>query len=383
MKLKKFILTIIFYVILIPFFVNAEICNSDQITIDSVTIKEKTNKVTEFEQPIIEGKKIKINLKMMEIGDSIEYKLLLKNDSKEDYELDKNSFNSSSDYIEYRLNTDNDSLVIKAGKTKEAYLKIQYKTAVQDSDFDDGKFSDNKSFALSLSNQETTDILGIINNPKTGKSLLIIIIIIILCLGITLYLYLNKKNHNKIMILVLGLLMIIPVSVCALCKVEVVIDSNVVIEKDTEPKYEVAYLFSGIGVYTDEELAKYQTTSDTKCEVKYIEETKYNYCNSIIIKDEAKYAAGESVYLKTQNIKTKAKTPTVSEIIDRTIDKWWYDELSNNDVFTYLPDDKDVMNFNNYIDDHWDLEGYFCVNAQQSFTMPNHDVLFNSNKKLR
>ena len=34
------------------------------------------------------------------------------------------------------------------------------------------------------------------------------------------------------------------------------------------------------------------------------------------------------------------------------------------------------MNFNNYINDKWDSEGYFRVTSPQSFTMPAHDVLF-------
>ena len=154
MNFKKLILPVILFLMLMPFMVNAETCDLDKITIDSVTIKEKTDNVTEVEQPIIEGKKIKVNLKVMEVNDSIEYKITIKNDSNEDYELGKNSLNVNSDYIEYTLKTADDGLIVKSGETKDVYLKVQYKNEVPDNEFSDGKFNDNKSFVLNLSNDQ-------------------------------------------------------------------------------------------------------------------------------------------------------------------------------------------------------------------------------------
>lgn len=86
----------------------------------------------------------------MEVNDSIEYKLVVKNDSSEEYELDENSLTANSDYIEYTLKTDDDSWVVEARKSKQVYLKVQYKNDVPDSSFADGKFNDNKSFVLNL-----------------------------------------------------------------------------------------------------------------------------------------------------------------------------------------------------------------------------------------
>ena len=123
MKFKKIVLAMILF--LIPFIVNAKTCDSKQIIIDSVTIKEKTNNVSELEQPEIEGTNIKLNIKMMKINDSIEYKMIVKNNSNEDFELDENRFNANSDYIEYTIKTDDNDLVIKEGKSKEIYLKVQ------------------------------------------------------------------------------------------------------------------------------------------------------------------------------------------------------------------------------------------------------------------
>ena len=65
MNFKKIILPLILFLMIMPFMVNAETCDLDKISIDSITIKEKVGNATEIEQPVIEGKKIKVNLKMM------------------------------------------------------------------------------------------------------------------------------------------------------------------------------------------------------------------------------------------------------------------------------------------------------------------------------
>ena len=151
MKLNNiFVMIFLFSVLFIPFMVHAESCDPSKITISSVSVEEKSENIKELEQPVIEGKKIKVNLRMLEVGDAIEYKLSLKNDSNEDYELDQNTFTSDSPYIEYHVHTSDNSLVIKKGQTKEVYLRVQYQNEVPEASFTEGKFQDNKSFSLIL-----------------------------------------------------------------------------------------------------------------------------------------------------------------------------------------------------------------------------------------
>lgn len=390
MKLKKLILPVMIFLMLMPIMVNAEVCNSDKITIDSVTIKEKSNNVTEVEQPVIEGKKIKVNLKMMEVNDSIEYKMLIKNDSNEDYEY-KNSFNVNSNYIEYTLKANDDSLIVKAGKTKEVFLKVQYKNEVPDASFDDGKFNDNKSFVLNLSNGQTIEVPDTTKNPKTGDSLIMIMLICILCVGITMYVILSKKKINKFMVLLLTIMITVPASVYALCKIEIAIESNVVIEKDVKQKYEVGYLLNvGEVLYTDAEASKYTQTVNTNCNIVYIGSTKYNYCSNLIQKDTTTYEAGSTVNLKAIKIKYLAFDYTTCElqsdnsylcpsggvIEEFTITNWDYDNLWNMYGYTYSDDDKDVMNFGEYRFDYWTSDRCFGVTAPTTFKMPAHSVLF-------
>ena len=399
MKFKMIVLAMILF--LIPFIVNAKTCDSKQIIIDSVTIKEKTNNVSELEQPEIEGTNIKLNIKMMKINDSIEYKMIVKNNSNEDFELDENRFNANSDYIEYTIKTDDNDLVIKEGKSKEIYLKVQYKKEVPDSAFINNKINDKKSFVLSLSNNEVNSI----QNPKTGDRimLLAIVCILVLCIGITTYILLNKKKNKFLIVLVLGLMIVIPISTYALCNNKINIDFNVTIEKG----YEIGYLITYRAWYTDEELENYQTTPYTGCEVYYIGEDKYNECSYIIKKDGRLHSAGERVNLETQIQRTfKARyhddntgewvylceeiqndtyqyeTYQCSSPLEKneyTISFWFYDMFFNEYGYTYDKTDKQVMNFNTdyYHYDGWDDDGgYFSVEAPQEFTMPEHNVLF-------
>ena len=406
MKLKKLILPVMLFLILIPFMVNAETCDTDKITIDSVTIQEKSNNVTEVEQPVIEGKKIKVNLKMMEVNDSIEYKLVVKNNSNEDYELDKNSLNANSDYIEYTLKTDDDSLVVKSGKTKDVYLKVQYKNEVPDSEFSDGKFNDNKSFVLNLLNGQTIEVPDTIKNPKTGDRLIFLMLICIVCVGITMYMVLNRKKAPKYMVLLLAMMITIPASVYALCKIEVSIESNVTIEKNVEQKYDVAYVIEDIGNtwFKESELSKYDI-SRADCYTAYIgeqiEANKYKVCSgTIIYKDEKQYSAGETVNLKKINTRwfdtwdydnnTSLCTEQSSNVIvcsSSSIEEnsewnyWTYGSYYINKYgYTYLDNDKDTMNFSSYDYDDWIDFKQFGIIAPTTFTMPEHSALFVTNQ---
>lgn len=121
MKFRLLLIPFILFMLFIPIVGRAENCDLDKIKIQSVSIKDKSNSVIEVEPPKIDGKNIKVNLKMTSVGDSMEYSLILKNDSNEDYEIDENSFQSNSGYIEYSIDSSNNSTVIKAGEKKSIF----------------------------------------------------------------------------------------------------------------------------------------------------------------------------------------------------------------------------------------------------------------------
>jgi len=231
-NMKRFIILIILLITLIPSIVFAEECNIEKLTIESIKINTKTDNVIEKSEPIINGRNINLDLKMSEVGDSIEYEMIVKNDSNEDYELDKTTLSANSDYIEYTFDTNSDSNIVKKGETKKVILKVSYKNEVAANLFQNGIYTDNKKLTVNLTNNSiNTNTSNNINNPNTGwiKSIyvLLFIIMIITIIGLTI---LKKKKYSKLMLLLLSLL-IIPITTKAICKYDINVDSKVEIEK--------------------------------------------------------------------------------------------------------------------------------------------------------
>ena len=228
--MKKFIIPILLIALFIPFYVNAKTCDTDKISISSITIESKSDSVEELEKATANGKNISFNLSMSEVGDKIEYNLVVKNDSNEDYELDKASLNLNSDYINYSFETNDNSNIVKANSSKNVTLKVEYKTEVPEDKFESGSYNDNKTMMVQLSNGETINEPDTLKNPNTGVQSYILILIILILVSGSLYMVLKKKSYTKFMIFVIGTAIIIPMSVYALCKCEIKIESKVEIK---------------------------------------------------------------------------------------------------------------------------------------------------------
>ena len=392
--MKKIILPIILFILLIPFMVKAENCSPDKISISSITIEDKSDNVEELEEVATNGKNIKYNLSMSNVGDNIIYKVTVKNDSDEDYEIDNNLFNTGSKFINYSIESDNNSNVIKRNSIKTIYLKIEYSKEISNLELNEGKFSEENNFALNISNSRASNTFDTINNPKTKRITYIIWIIVLLFLGVALYFLLNQKKHKQLLLLVIGLSIIISPSVYALCNYRIDVESKITIEK----KYSVNYLNTRYGYYTDLEIEKYEKTSDSECQIIYIGEAKYNMCSYIIIKDEKEYRKGEEANLQEIKIRdfttmhydpTSNKWENYCETQDDgiirceqvpesfyDINMWDYANYNDRYGFDYHEDDKNIMNFQNLNYDMWDNYGYFGVIAPQKFIMPGHNILF-------
>lgn len=196
--MKKFILQIILFLMFIPFVVNAETCDTDKITISSITIESKSDNAEEIEEATSSGKNIYPNLFMSEVGDNIEYKFVVKNDSNEDYELDKTSLNLNSDYINYSFETDDNSNIVRANSSKDVVLRVEYKNEVPEDKFENGTYNDNKTMIVQLSNGQTINVPDTFKNPNTGVQSYILILADVLVVSGTLYVLLKKKNMLKL-----------------------------------------------------------------------------------------------------------------------------------------------------------------------------------------
>ena len=192
--MKKFILPILLLLMFVPFVVNAETCDTDKITISSIIVEDKSENVIELDEATASGKNINLNLSMSEVGDNIEYKFLVKNDSNEDYELDKTSLNLDSDYINYSFETDDNSNVVKAKSSKNVTLRVEYKNEVPKDKFKSESYNDNKTMRVQLSNENIINVPDTFKNPNTGVQSHILIILILLLISGSLYVFLKKKK---------------------------------------------------------------------------------------------------------------------------------------------------------------------------------------------
>ena len=264
--MKRFIISIILLITLIPSIVFAEECEAENVTIESIKINTKTDNVIEKSEPIINGRNINLDLKMSEVGDSIEYEMIVKNDSNEDYELDKTTLSANSDYIEYTFDTNSDSNIVKKGETKKVRLKVSYKNEVAANLFQNGIYTDNKKLTVNLANNIQNNN---INNPNTGwiKSIyvLLFIIMIITIIGLTI---LKKKKDSQIMLLLLSLL-ILPIVTKAICKYDINVDSKVEIEK-------INKFYLGLTTCNNNDIISQSLNDKLPIELKYTDSMTWN-----------------------------------------------------------------------------------------------------------
>ena len=329
--MRRYILTIIIFIMFMPLLAYAKTCDTDKIYIKSIVVDEKTDKVEELDEATVDGKNLNLNLYMVEVGDNIKYKVVVENDSNEDYELDKNSFNIKSDYINYTLESNDNSNIINANSSKIYFLKVEYKNPVPVEMFEAGDFSDDKTMMVQLSTGNTISVTGTLKNPNTGVQSYIIVILILLLISGGIYILFNKKSYYKYMILIVGLAIIIPMSVFALCKCEIRIESKIVIESpETLQKYLITNYSDNFNKYNGLVTDRVGKTEDSK----NVYFAKSQDINNIILGDfcwqivrTTEQGGAKLIYNGTVS---NGKCPSGRTTTERTIGKSVYNDISNS-----------------------------------------------------
>lgn len=301
---KKILLLLL--TLFIPFVVYAETCNNDKISITSITMENITGSASELDTSIINDKSINVNLGLYNVGDSIRYKMVIKNDSNEDYELDQTSLVLNTDYVNYSFEPVGDSKLIKAGSSKEVYLLVSYNNKVPAEQFATGDFHDNNTLKVNLSTG--------ISNPKTGVENHILALTLVLILSMGAYLLLRKKGYATLFITIAGIAIIIPITVNAICKCELSIESNVVISDKVPPTLFEYYINDDgeieitdyyVGVAASD--IDYTISDKTKC-INYLSElylndyidyNRYIYDDEIEANAESLCSGGRDKHQKT------------------------------------------------------------------------------------
>ena len=218
--MKKMLL-ILLIIMFVPILVHAETCNNDAITIDSITIKDKTSNVAELETATAAGNTINLNLNMGKLNDTIQYELVVKNNSNSNYYIDSHNINNKTSYLDYSFETQDKSNVIKANSTKTVYLSVNYKKEIPKDKFNSGLYNDTTKVKLPLSTKNP------ILNPKTGSQLLLLVLLIIIITIISIFIV---KKKNKKVLMIISIILLIPIGVFAICKGEIIINSTITIK---------------------------------------------------------------------------------------------------------------------------------------------------------
>ena len=266
--------------LLIPFIVFAEECDDSKISIKSMTFASKTNYVEEVEEPIIQNNTIALNIKMHEVGDNIEYNLIIKNDSEEDYMINDSSFSTNSEYIKYELITDGNN-VIKASDDKELKLKVIYDKEIDSNLFKSGKYVDTNALNLTINTNEkkkeidiiTTDNVDKLDTMKYVENPLtivgnILLLIVLLLLTFVMIVVLRKKRMTKYLIVLISIMLVD--IVYAICTYDIKVNSNIEIYKVIPNPC----IFEG-------ELVQGATYTNGQYIYKYMQEKEYNNWHNI------------------------------------------------------------------------------------------------------
>jgi len=229
MKFRRLLFATLLIIIVIPFVARAETCNLNDIVIDSITLNSDQTKgnALELSEASSEGLNIKLDIKVYDPKDSLEWTIVLKNNGTKPYTFDESTLDITTDYLEYTFKYNGDN-IIEPGSTKEVKLVITYKNKVPLENLKNYEFVDNST--LSLNVLETSNKIALrVKNPKTGDNFLVYLVVLIISIISTIILIKYKKNISVFVLLTI-LVTVVPASVYAICNCKINVESNVVID---------------------------------------------------------------------------------------------------------------------------------------------------------
>ncbi|MBQ3308078.1 MAG: hypothetical protein IJG68_07820 [Bacilli bacterium] len=205
------------FLMLIPLFVNAESCDVSNTTVESIELGTIVGNAQELEPASIDGEKIKLDVKLYDPGDSIDYNIVVKNTTTNDIYFDENYLNDRNNYFDFSFLYEDDSNIVKPGKTKNIRMTIKY----------ENKVSEEQLVDLSYNSMQIINFGSVIENPKTSNNLFFITIILV-CSFIIAILYKYKKSSAHIFIMTT--MIIIPISINALCNSKLQLEVKILVD---------------------------------------------------------------------------------------------------------------------------------------------------------
>ncbi len=210
-----------------PSYVSAATCSTNAVCPTSIEFLEKSENTVVLNDPSIDDVSINTDVKMLEIGDYIKYKLLLENASGDTFELSDLSFDDNK-AIAYSFAFADNNNKIAPNETKEAILTIEYKNPIEDDDYLDNVYTADLNATLTLIKDNSAI------NPATSFDsplMPIIAIATIIAVSYAFYRKYGRIRSATIMILLLGAFISIGVYAAESCVIEIK-------TKVTVPRYE-------------------------------------------------------------------------------------------------------------------------------------------------
>ena len=240
--MKKKIFNITIYLLLLFSIFMPNVYAEDKINIESATLVEKSEDVIEFGKPTIDNMSIGFNLSFVKINDYAKYKVIISNNSNKDYYLDNEKEFSSSDYIKYIYEYEDNIDKIKPNSKMEIHITVKYEKEVPLNKLVNGVYKESNNMSIDLAdiiitNPETYP--NILINPETYSNILVVIFIVT---GITVYSVIRVLKHKKARLSIIVIpILLLPMTIHALERFTIKVETNIIIEKSRnimESKYE-------------------------------------------------------------------------------------------------------------------------------------------------
>ena len=225
--MKKLIILLV--ILFIPFIVLAETKN---VEIKNIKLLEKSDNVEELAEASFKDLKLNFSLKFTSKDDYAKYKIVLVNNSNKDYEIDNTSTFNEKKFIKYDYEVENNKKVLKAKEELTINILITYIKELEDSDFVDGFYKETNSVSLELINDnEVIDnpAIKMVTNPNTSTGYILLVIFAVILSMLVLVLVKNKRSK----LLIITMLLTIPLTVYALEKIIIDVETYIEIEKKT------------------------------------------------------------------------------------------------------------------------------------------------------
>ena len=202
----------------------ANTCNPNDLSIETVTLSKTVGNAKEVTAASIDKQKINLDVKLNDPNDYMEYKIIVKNNSTEDYYI-KNEDIADNQFLKYEFVHENNEYLIEPNSEKEITLRVSYKNRVDGS----ANYTSTDTLSLNIIDNQTVQVANTLKS--VGITAVILVIIVLVSIFIGGGILINNKTKNLLLILI-GIAILIPIYANASCDAK--IDVDVKVELDSK-----------------------------------------------------------------------------------------------------------------------------------------------------